>query len=110
MVIKNIENTFSGGVQGYNASVSKEKRTFVVEKYFERKSCIAVQAAFRQQFNHTPPCQKTIQQNIKKYSSHGTSLNRNKKNSGRPKRVRSMLENNPRNISARRNDVVLSSN
>ena len=56
-------------------------------------------------------------QNVKKYCSHGTSLNRNKENSGRRRtahseknieRVRSMLENNPRNVSARRNCMGLS--
>ena len=50
--------------------ISKEKRVFVVEKFFERKSYIAVQAAFQQRFNHAPPCKKTIQQNIKKSRSY----------------------------------------
>ena len=40
--------------------ISKEERIFVAEKYFERKSYIAVQAAFRQRFNQAPPCKKTI--------------------------------------------------
>ena len=77
----------------------------------------AVRAAFPQRFNHVPPCKKAIQQNIKKYHSHGTSLDRNKGNSGRRRtarseenieQVRNMLENNPRNISARRNSMYLS--
>ena len=84
--------------------ISKEKRVFVVEKFLERKSYIAVQAAFQQRFNHAPPCKKTIQQNIKKSRSYWTSLNRNKQNSGRRRTarskenielVRNILENNP---------------
>ena len=84
--------------------ISKEERCFVVEKYFERKSYIPVKAAFRQRFNQVPPCKKTIQQNVTKYRSHGTSLNRNKENSGRRRTGRSeevielfrnILENNP---------------
>ena len=66
---------------------------------------MAVQVAFWQRLNHVPPCKKTIQQNFKKYRSHGTSLNRNKDSFGRRRtdrseenieRVRDMLENNPR--------------
>ena len=69
--------------------ISKEKRVFVVDKFFERKSYIAVQAAFRQRFNQTPPWKKTIPQNFTKYRSHGTSLKRNKENSGRQRTARS---------------------
>ena len=97
--------------------LSKEEQVLVVEKYFERKSYIAVQAAFRQQFNQAPPCIKTIQrQNVKKYRSHGTILNRNKENfrgwetarsEENIERVKNMLENNPRNISAKRNCIGL---
>ena len=43
------------------SQLSKEERVFVVEKYFERKSYLAVQAAFRQRFKHAPPCKTTIQ-------------------------------------------------
>ena len=49
---------------------------------------MAVQAAVQQQFNKAPPCKKTIQQNFTKYHLHGTSLNRNKENSGRSKTSR----------------------
>ena len=81
--------------------LSKEEWAFVVEKYFKRKSCIAVQAAFWQQFNHASSCKKTIQKSVKKYFPHKTSLNRNKENSGwrstihseeNIERVRNMLE------------------
>ena len=79
--------------------VSKEEGVFIVENSFERKSYISVQATFWQQFNQAPPCKKTIEQNITKYCSHETSLNRNKENYGRQRtarceEVRNVLENN----------------
>ena len=61
-------------------------------------------------------CKKKIQQNIKKNSSHGTSLNRNHENSGKQRTacseeniewVTNMLDNNPRNISVKRNGMKL---
>ena len=55
----------------------QKKRDFVEEQLLERKSCIAVQAAFQQQFNQAQPYKKTIQQNFAKYCSHGTSVNKN---------------------------------
>ena len=76
-----------------------------------------IQAAFSHRFKHAVTCKKIIQQNVKKYHSHGTSLNRNKKNSGRRRtagseenieRVRNMLENNLRNISETKNGMGLS--
>ena len=69
-------------IQGYNASNIK-RQVFVVKNFFERKSYIAVPAAFQQLFHQAPPYKKTIQQNITKYGSHGTSLNENIENSGR---------------------------
>ena len=57
-----------------------------------------------------------LQCNVENYHSHGTSLNRNKGNSGRPKtvtargnveEVRSLLEQNP-HVSARKNGLGLS--
>ena len=83
--------------------MSKEEGVSVIENFFERKSYISVQAAFRQQFNQASPCKKTIEQNVTKYCSHGTSLNRNKENSGRRRTAcseevielfRNKLENN----------------
>ena len=41
--------------------LSREKRVFVVEKYFERKKLHVVQAAFQQRFNHASSCKKTIE-------------------------------------------------
>ena len=89
------------------SQLSWEERVLVVEKYFERKSCIIVQAEFRQRYIHAPPCKKTIQQNVKKYRSYGMSLNKNKENSGwrrtarseeNTERVKIMLENVPRTL------------
>ena len=54
--------------------MSKEEGAFVVEKLFKRESYIAAQAAFKQRFNKTQPCKKTIQQNLTKYRSHRTSI------------------------------------
>jgi hypothetical protein len=83
------------------------------------QSLVAVQNAFRQRFpGRNPPSKSTILQNFRKYSEHGTSLNRNKNNSGRPRTARSqqniaavrrLLEQNPRDVSARRNPVQVSS-
>ena len=62
------------------------------------------------------PTARTIRQNFKKYSDHGTSLNRNRGNSGRPRtarsvenvaRVRRSLQRNG-NLSARRNGLGIS--
>ena len=89
------------------SQLSWEERVLVVEKYFERKIYIAVQAEFRQRYIHAPPCKKTIQQNVKKYRSYGLSLNKNEENSGcrriarseeNIERVKIMLENVPRTL------------
>ena len=89
------------------SQLSWEERVLVVEKYFERKSYIAVQAEFQQRYILAPPYKRTIQQNIKKYRSYGMSLNRNKENSGWRRTIRSeeniervkiMLENVPRTL------------
>ena len=97
MLIKIFENKFSG--RDLMLQISKEELVFVVEKFFERKTYIAVQPAFCQRFNQVP-----IQQNVTKYCSHGTSLNRNKEKSARRRTgrseenielVRNILENNP---------------
>lgn len=58
-------------IQGYK-KLSKQERVLVVERHFERKSYLAVQVAFRQRFSHEPYCKEKIQQNAKKYRSHGT--------------------------------------
>ena len=73
------------------SQISKQERAFVVEKIFGKKKLqyIAFQAAFQQRFNQTLPCKRTVQQNVNKYRSHRSSLNRNKENSGRRRSARS---------------------
>ena len=66
-----------------------EQRTFVVKKFHEFKSYVAVIEAFRQQFpGRNPPSKSTIQRNVRKYDDNGTSHNLNKDRSGRRKTVR----------------------
>ena len=105
MLKKIFQNTFSR--RDAMSQLSWEERVLVVEKYFERKSYIAVQAEFQQRYILAPPYKRTIQQNIKKYRSYGMSLNRNKENSGWRRTIRSeeniervkiMLENVPRTL------------
>jgi hypothetical protein len=91
----------------------------MVLHYNRTKSLIAVENAFRQRFpGRNPPSKNTILQNFRKYSEHETSLNRNKNNSSRPRTahsqeniaaVRRLLEKNPREVSARRNPIQVSS-
>lgn len=91
-----------------------EQRVFVVTKYHETKSYIAVREAFRQRFpGRAAPCKKTIHKNVQKYQQNGTSLNMNKGHSGRRRSsrtpqnvnlVRNTLVANPR-VSIRRNGV-----
>ena len=73
------------------SQISKQERAFVVEKIFGKKKLqyIAFQAAFQQRFNQTLPCKRTVQQNVNKYRSHRSSLNRNKESSGRRRSARS---------------------
>ena len=62
-----------------------EQRTFIVLHYNRTQSLAAVQNAFRERFpDRIPPTKTTILKNFRKYCNHGTSLNRNKNNSGRP--------------------------
>ena len=73
-----------------------EQRTFIVLHYNRTQSLAAVQNAFRERFpDRNPPTKTTILKNFRKYCNHGTSLNRNKNNSGRPRTARS-----PENIAA----------
>lgn len=91
---------------------STEHRVFMVRKYFESKSFVAVIEAFRNHFpDKDPPSKSTIFRNVDKYSRDGTSLNLNKQRSGRPRTVRTQenievvrqtLAENP-TLSTRRN-------
>ena len=79
----------------------------------------AVQNAFRVTFpGRNPPAKSTVLRNVRKYLIKGTSLNSNKGNSGRRRTtrsaeniaaVRALLQHNPRDVSARRNPVAISS-
>ena len=57
--------------------------------YFETKSYAEVQRLFRLEFpNRYTPNGKNIWRNVQKYVHHGTSWNRNAKNSGRKRTAR----------------------
>ena len=78
----------------------------------------AARNAFRARFAfREPPTKMTVWRNLKKYRETGTSHNRNKGISGRPKTarrienietVREVLERNPRAVSCRRNGTGIS--
>ena len=94
--------------------LTTEQRVFVVETYLRTNSYIRVKQAFAERFgDREPPSKSTIDRNVRKYRNHGTSLNRNKGNSGRRRTatsrenieaVRHLLEENP-NVSSRRNGI-----
>ena len=72
---------------------------FIVVNYTQTQSIAAVQNAFRVTFpGRNPPAKSTVLRNVRKYLITGTSLNRNKGNSGRR-----------RDVIARRNPVAISS-
>ena len=94
-----------------------EQRVFVVKTFYSTRSYVEVRRLFQQQFpDRLPPTDMTIYRNVNKYSQHGTSLNRNSGNSGRPRsartienidRVQEVLEEDPRSVSCRRNGLGL---
>ena len=73
--------------------------------------------AFKIRFpDRNPPARNTILKNVRKYQNTGTSLNRNKSNSGKRRTaqnkaniaaVKELLEENWRWLSARRNAVAV---
>ena len=97
--------------------LTTEQRILVVLEYNSTNSLVTVQNAFRERLpDRNPPAKTTILENVRKYSNHGTSLNRNKNNSGRRRTARSrdnveavrhVLEQNPE-VSSRRNPVDIS--
>ena len=99
--------------------LTTEQRVFVVTEYARTQNSRIVQDAFRARFpDRDPPSRSTILRNVAKYQATGTSLNRNRGNSGRRRTgrseentdaVRNLLQQNPRNISARRNGLGLPS-
>ena len=72
--------------------LSKDQRVFIVKTYYETKKFSVVQRLFRERFpERNPPSKSSIWDNVQKYQTHGTSLNRNAKNSGRKRTGRSDL-------------------
>ena len=100
------------------AQLTIEQRVLIVKYYIQTQSIAAVRDAFRARFpNRNVPSKSTIWRNVQKYLSSGTSHNRNKGNSGRRRvarseenvaAVRNLLEENPENVSARRNGLGIS--
>ena len=98
--------------------LTTEQRVFIVTNYTLTHSVTAVQNAFKIRFpDRNPPVKNTILQNFRKYQNTGTSLNRNKCNSGRRRTARSedniaavrdLLQENPRGVSVRHNPVAVS--
>ena len=99
--------------------LTTEQRVFIVKTYFETKSLSEVGRLFSERFTDRPPVSKmSIWYNVKKYTHHGTSLNRQEKNSGRKRTGRSpenidavqtALQNNPSGLSCRVNTLGLPS-
>ena len=93
--------------------LTTEQRVFVVTQFTLISNVTAVQNRFP---DRNPPVRNTILKNVRKYQNTGTSLNRNKSNSGRRRTarneaniaaVRELLEETPRGVSARRNAVAI---
>ncbi|KAF2349048.1 Protein of unknown function DUF4817 [Trinorchestia longiramus] len=73
--------------------LTKERRTFIVEKYFQAKSFQQVIQAFQEHFpERQSPTKMTIWRNVTRYRTKGTRLNLNKGRSG-PKRTGRSEEN-----------------
>ena len=97
--------------------LTTEQRVFVVTQFTLIRNVTAVQNAFRIRVpDRNPPVRNTILKNVRKYQNTGTSLNRNKSNSGKRRTsrneanitaVRELLEETPRGVSARRNAVAV---
>ena len=61
-----------------------EQRTFLVKKVFETGSLEVTRHRFAERFPvRRPSTLKAIRANVRKFSAHGTTLNRNNGNSGR---------------------------
>ncbi len=95
--------------------LTKEQRTFVVKTFHETGSLQRTRDRFDERFpERQPPALRTIWTSVRKFSQHGTILNRNKGNSGRRRygrseanieAVRQRLEEQPTGTNARRNGV-----
>ncbi|KAF2343228.1 Protein of unknown function DUF4817 [Trinorchestia longiramus] len=94
--------------------LTKEQRTFIVEKYFQAKSFQQVIQSFQEYFpERQSPTKMTNWRNVTRYRTKGTSLNLNKSRSGRKRtgrseenvrKVQGALTENPQ-ISARKNGL-----
>ena len=97
--------------------LTTEQRVFIVTHYYERGSVDEVRRRFEEQYPaENLPSRSTVWRNVHKYKTHGTSLNRNKGNSGRKisvrtdeqiDEIRELLIVNPK-VVARRNGVGIS--
>jgi len=69
--------------------LTNEQRAFVVKRYFETKSFVAVKESFQQRFpGRNSPSKSTIQRNVENYTREGTNHNLNKRRSGRLRTAR----------------------
>ena len=94
-----------------------EQRVFIVLHYTQTQNTTAEQNTFRARFpDRDPPHKTTILWKVRKYSSQGASLNINKGNSGRRRTarteqhiaaLRTLLEQNRRDVSARHKCAIL---
>ena len=85
-----------------------EERVLLVTTYLRTGSLEAARNAFRDRFaDREPPTKMTVWRNVQKYRETGTSHNRNKGISGRPKTARTIenietvhdvLGRNPRGV------------
>ncbi|KAF2344443.1 Protein of unknown function DUF4817 [Trinorchestia longiramus] len=68
--------------------LTKEQRTFIVEKYFQAKSFQPVIQSFQEHFpERQSPTKMTIWKNVTRYRTEGTSLNVNKRSIRRKKKM-----------------------
>jgi len=91
-----------------------EQRAYMVEVYIETKNLQETKRKFQRRYrNRNAPSLRTIKRNYFKYRGYGTSHNRNKGNSGRPRSARTPhnialvqneIQRNP-HVSSRRNQV-----
>ena len=97
--------------------LTTEQRVFIVTHYYETGSVDEVKRSFEEQYPAEKlPSRSTVWRNVHKYKTHGTSLNRNKGNSGRKisvrtdeqiEEIRELLIVSPKVVS-RRNGVGIS--
>ncbi|KAF2352056.1 Protein of unknown function DUF4817 [Trinorchestia longiramus] len=94
--------------------LTKEQRTFIVEKYFQAKSFQQVIQSFQEHFpERQSPAKMIIWRNVTRYRTEGISLNLNESRSGRKRTgqseenvriVQGALTENPQ-ISARKSGL-----